>query len=299
VDRSNHYDYLRRGLLGSLLLASQTGAGSLAAMRYATALVQLPLGLVATALSFATLPVLSRYGAAGAREAGFQRTLAMGVKAALLLVTPAMVALIALRLPVVRLLFQRGAFGDEGARVTSQALLFYAPQLPFVAVDQLLIAAFYALQDTRTPVLIGVAGAGVYATIALSTMSSMGMAGLVLANTVQNSAHGVILLCLLWRSTGSLAGERLGRAAARIAAAGLAMAGVLVALQQALPAPAGTVPLAGYLLIAGLVSGAAYLLTLLALRSEELVYAQQIVQGRLRRFARPATSGAPSGGAAV
>src|SRR5205823_1716744 len=116
----------------------------------------------------------------------------------------------------------------------------YAPQIPFVAADQLLIAAFYALKNTRTPVLVGVAGAGIYATIALNTVSTMGMPGLVLANTVQNSAHGVILLILLWRATGSLAGERLGRAAARIVAAGLAMAGVLVALQRVAPAPAGT-----------------------------------------------------------
>ncbi len=174
-------------------LASQTGQGSLAAMGFATNLVQFPLGLVATALSFAVLPVLARYGPEGARTAGFQRTLGMGMKAGLLLIVPATVALIMLRTPVVRLLFQRGAFGSEGVDLTALALAFYAPQLPFVAVDQLLIAACYALQNTRLPVVVGVAGAGLYAAVALVTVEPMGMAGLVLANTMQNSAHAVIL----------------------------------------------------------------------------------------------------------
>jgi putative peptidoglycan lipid II flippase len=273
-------------------LASLTGTGSIAAMRYATTLVQLPLGLVATALSFATLPVLSRYGAAGAREVGFQRTLGMGMKAALLLITPAMVALIALRLPVVRLLFQRGAFGEDGARVTSQALLFYAPQLPFVAVDQLLIAAFYALQNTKVPVLIGVVGAGLYAAIALGTVGRMGMPGLVLANTVQNSVHGVILFVLLWRATGSLAAQRLGTGAARIAAAAVVMAVVLVGAQQLVPVPSGTLRLAGYLAVLGTIAGAAYLAALLALRSEELEYVRQVVARRIGRAPAAVPSGA-------
>ena len=272
-------------------LASQTGESSLAAMGYATRLVQLPLGLVGTALLFGSLPVLSRLGAAGAASPEFRRTVSLGLKAAVLLVVPAMVALMALRSPVIRLLFQHGRCDDACGQVTARALLFYAPQIPFVAADQLLIAAFYALKNTRTPVVIGVVGAGIYAAIALGTVDRMGMSGLVLANTVQNSAHGVILLFLLWRVTNGLAGERLGRAAARVGAAGLVMAGVLVAWQRVVPAPAGTLGLAGDLVAAGAVSGGSYLLTLLALRSDELAYVRQVVQGRLRRGAQPAAGG--------
>ena len=113
--------------------------------------------------------VLSRYGVRGATDPGFRRILATGIKVALVLIVPATVALIVFREPIVRLLFQRGAFGDEGAALTSQALLWYAPQLPFVAVDQLLIAGFYALQNTRLPVLVGVACAVLYSVAALAT----------------------------------------------------------------------------------------------------------------------------------
>ena len=170
-------------------LASQTGAGSLAAMRYATTLVQFPLGLVATALTFATLPVLSKQAAAlvAWRRAGrpdgdaarlpdpqrsegmpasaseqqpdladYRATLALTLRLALLFIAPLTVALIVLHQPVVRLVFERGAFTAASTDITALALLFYAPQLPFVAIDQVLIAAFYALQNTRTPVLVGV-----------------------------------------------------------------------------------------------------------------------------------------------
>jgi putative peptidoglycan lipid II flippase len=291
------YAPVAAGLLVSVLvivldtrLASQTGASSLAAMSYATRLVQLPLGLVGTALLFGSLSVLSRLGASGAPSREFRRTVAMGLKAALLLVVPATVALMALGSPIIRLLFQHGECDQACGQVTARALFFYAPQIPFVAADQLLIAAFYALKNTRTPVLIGVVGAGIYAVIALGTVRTMGMPGLVLANTVQNSAHGVILLVLLWRLTGSLAGEGLGPAAGRVTAAGLVMAGVLILVQWAAPAPAGAVQLAGYLVIAGIVAGMSYVAALLVLRSEELVYVRQVIEGRLRR-SLPAVSG--------
>lgn len=272
-------------------LASQTGQGSLAAMGFATNLVQFPLGLVATALSFAVLPVLARYGPEGARTAGFQRTLGMGMKAGLLLIVPATVALIMLRTPVVRLLYQRGAFGSEGVDLTALALAFYAPQLPFVAVDQLLIAACYALQNTRLPVVVGVVGAGLYAAVALVTVESMGMAGLVLANTMQNSAHAVILFVALGRTMGGAQGLRLGGATLRVATAGLLMAGVLMVSEALAPAPERGAGLLLYLLVSGGAAGLVYLGALTGLRSEELAYTRRLVWERLGGGARGA--GAP------
>lgn len=264
-------------------LASQTGEGSLAAMRYATTLVQLPLGLVATALSFASLPVLSRFGANGARDAAFKRTLAMGLKAGVLLVMPAAVALIVLRVPVVQLLFQHGRCAADCGQVTATALLFYAPQIPFVVADQLLIAGFYALQNTRLPMLVGVLGAGVYVAVALATVGPFGMTGLVLANTLQNSVHAVVLLGFLWQAAGSFWDERLMGATARVVAAGGVMALALWGLQHLMAAPSGTVHLLLYLAFAGTVALVVYVGALLAMRSEELAFARTLIVGRVRR----------------
>jgi putative peptidoglycan lipid II flippase len=264
-------------------LASLTGDGSLAAMRYATSLVQLPLGLVATALSFAVLPVLSRRGTDGANDPEFGRTLSLGLRAALLLVAPATVILIALGQPVIRLVFERGTFGSEAADLTSLALLYYAPQLPFVAVDQLLIAAFYALQNTRLPVLVGVVTAGLYTVVALLTVDQLGMPGLVLANTVQNSAHAVILFLFLLRLPAFAGAAGLRSASLRIGFASISMATTVVLFQQFVDVPAHAGGLAAYLAVAILLSGTIYLATLVALRSEELIYVMSAVSMRLRR----------------
>ncbi|HEV2122195.1 MAG TPA: murein biosynthesis integral membrane protein MurJ [Chloroflexota bacterium] len=264
-------------------LASQTGEGSLAAMRYATNLVQLPLGLVATALSFAVLPVLSRHGKAGAHDPEFGRTLSLGMRAALLLIAPATVALIVLREPVIRLIFQRGSFGPEAVDLTSLALLYYSPQLPFVALDQLLIAAFYALQNTRLPVLIGVVGAALYTVVAVLTVEPLGMPGLVLANTLQNSAHAVILFLFLLRLPAIRGTAGLAPATLRIGFAALSMAAILLLFQEFIAIPNHALGLATYLAASLAVAGASYLMALVIMRSEELSYATRIVTSRLRR----------------
>lgn len=271
-------------------LASQTGEGSLAAMRYATTVVQLPLGLVASALSAATLPVLARYGRLGIRNAGFQDTLANAITAATLLVAPLMVGAILLREPIVRLLFARGAFDEAGVALTATALLWYAPQLPFVAIDQLLIAAFYAVQDTRVPVLAGVAGAVIFAAVAIIATPAVGMAGLVGANTIQHAAHATILAVVLARRGFSPTATHLG-AVARAAVAATAMAIVVAGAQAILPVPAGDAGLILFLMITGGAGTVAYVATLAALRGPEVAWVAGMARarliGRLSRLAAP------------
>ncbi len=184
-------------------LASRTGEGSLAIMRFATRLQQFPLGLIASAIAVAFLPALAR--AAPASQAllpeaeAYKRTLVLAAKAALLLIVPSTVVLTTLNEPVIRALFEHGAFGPDATVSVSTALLIYSVQLPFTALDQLFIAAFYAMKNTVTPVLIGVVGGLVYLAVALSLVQPAGVFGLVTANTVQNSFHGIVLGVLLWR----------------------------------------------------------------------------------------------------
>ena len=205
------------------------------------------------------------------------------MKAALMLIVPATVALIVLRVPIVRLLYQRGVFGAEGVELTARALLFYAPQLPFAALDQLLIAAFYAVQNTRLPVLVGVAAAGIYAAVALGTVDRLGMSGLVLANTVQNSAHALILLLFLWRAMGGLGQLQIGATVLRVAAAGALMAATLAVVVALAPVPAGAAGLVLYLTLAGVLSGLVYLGALALLGSTEVGLTRDLVLARLAR----------------
>jgi putative peptidoglycan lipid II flippase len=191
-------------------LASRLPAGSLSSMQYATGIIQFPLGIVGIATSYAVLPTLSRFG--GGPEQSLERyreALVFGMKLVLLLMLPALAGLVALAQPLVAVLFERGAFHPEDTLRTAAVFQAYAPQLPLTGIDYLLINAFYARQNARTPVLVGVVCVLIYLGVALALIAPLGVVGLALANAVQNGSHAVILLVLLGRA---MPGLRLGRA---------------------------------------------------------------------------------------
>jgi len=103
-------------------LASGLGEAAISTQRFATTLIQFPLGLVAAAVSFAVLPTLSRQASAGDDDA-FRTTLAMGMKVVLLLILPAAAGLAALAFPITASIFQRGKFDAADTATTARALL--------------------------------------------------------------------------------------------------------------------------------------------------------------------------------
>jgi putative peptidoglycan lipid II flippase len=211
-------------------LASRTGEQSIAWMQNATTLIQFPLGLVAVAVSTAVLPSLSRL-ASSAEMARFRSTLGMGLRIVILLILPATAGLLVLATPVIALVFEHGAFEPYDTVRTAQALRLYLFGLPFAAIDQLLIFAFYARKDTRTPVLVGVGGVLTYLIVALTLIGPLGMLGLVVANSVQLSVHALVMLYLSHRYFDGLRGQRLGATALKvIAASGVTGVAVLLGM---------------------------------------------------------------------
>jgi len=194
-------------------LASHAGEGSIAWMNYATTLIQFPLGLVATAISMAILPTLSRQSQEACDSAdvltanrAFLTTLAQGLKLVLLLIIPATVGLFVLAYPIVALVFQHGEFTLQDTAATAQVLRFYLFGLAFAAIDQPLVFAFYARKDTRTPALVGLACIGIYlaAALAPTLFRPLHVSDLALANSIQWISHALIMLWLLRRRLGGL-----------------------------------------------------------------------------------------------
>ncbi|MDQ6694004.1 MAG: murein biosynthesis integral membrane protein MurJ [Chloroflexota bacterium] len=207
-------------------LASQVGEGSISAMRFATTLIQFALGLVSAAISLAALPSLSQHFSNGDDDA-YKRTLSAGLRLVTVLVLPAAAGLLALGSPLVDLFFKHGAFTQADQSLTSQALLFYVIGLPFSAIDQVLIFAFYARKNTLTPVLVGIAAAGVYLAVAFGTVGILGVRGLVLGNSMQLLFHAVVMGFLLWRVVGhggGLKGYGIGDTVAKAGGAAALMA---------------------------------------------------------------------------
>lgn len=161
------------------------GAGELAvgAMRYATTLVQMLLGLVAAATSLASLPVLARHF--GRRdEAAFAASLGRVLGVVTVLILPAAVGLAVVAHPVAELVFGYGATGPDAVDAIALALLGYLPGTVAAAWDQVLTFAYYARHNTRLPVLIGLAGVAAWFVAAFSLVGPYGMLGLVIANSL-------------------------------------------------------------------------------------------------------------------
>ena len=172
------------------------------AMRFATALVQLVLGLVAAAVSLAALPGLSRAHSRN-DEVGFAAQLSNALMIVSLLIIPAVLGMAALSVPIVDLLFEQGSTGPEAGHLIVIALLIYLPGHLLAAYDQVLIFAFYARQNTILPVTIGIIASSSYFLAAPVLASRYEMAGLVAANSIQLAIHTVAMLVLGRRTFGS------------------------------------------------------------------------------------------------
>lgn len=222
-------------------LAWGVDPNALGAMRYATAVNQMILGVVAAAISLAALPTLSRHFANG-DDTAFQRTLSNGLKMVTIMVVPATLGLAAISWPAVDLLFFHGATDGAGARAIQIALLAYLPGTFFAAYDQVLIFSYYARQNTKTPVIVGVLAVGVYFVMAFSLVEPLGMAGLVLANSTQFTFHAIVMWFLLRRAMGSVGDQTVGRTIRIALGVGIVMAGVVFGVTQGLE----TLPLPGH-----------------------------------------------------
>ena len=136
------------------LLAFWVGDWAPAALTYSERLIYLPLGIFATALSTVLLPTFSRQ-ATHENLSKIATTMAASIKGLMLIMIPATVGLIVLAKPIVQLAFERGEFTADSTLMTSRALWFYAPGLIVFSLYKILVPAFYALKDTKTPVRIG------------------------------------------------------------------------------------------------------------------------------------------------
>lgn len=265
-------------------LASHTGAQSLAWMQNATVLVQLPLGLVATAVSFAILPTLSqttnhRPPTANGQltQEDFRTTLAFGLKLILLLILPATVGLFVLAHPIVALLFERGAFTPHDTTMTARALQFYLLGLPFAAIDQPLVFAFYARKNTLLPNLVQFVAVVIYLIVALTFMPLFNFIGLVIANSAMLTGHALIMLVLTRVRLGGWDGQGVLALTLKVLVASSVMGAVVFFVAQIFEAVLWQVG------IAILVGGAVYVALLRLLRVHEAERAWQMVRARVRR----------------
>ncbi len=205
------------------LLASALPPGSLSALNYAWMLMLLPQGIVAQGVATAAFPTFAALEAQG-RRAELRRTLSDTLRGVLFLAIPAAAGLFAWRVPLIRLLLERGEFTSRSTELTAVALAFYAFGLVGHSAVEILARAFYALHDTRTPVAAGVGAMAGNVLLSLWLRGPLGHAGLALANTLAVTVEMVLLFGLLSRRLGGLEWPALSATVIKSAVAAAAMA---------------------------------------------------------------------------
>ncbi|WP_291318877.1 murein biosynthesis integral membrane protein MurJ [Desulfonatronospira sp.] len=188
-------------ILAGTILASFLASGSIAYLYYADRLVQFPLGVFAVAIGTAALPTLSSL--AGDRDVqGFKRTLNSSISLTLFIALPATAGLIGLSHPLIEVIFGRGAFGEDAVQATSLALVGFAVGLPAFSCVRPLLSAFYALEDTVTPVKIAVISLVLNIALGIILMQFLQHLGLALAASISSWVNVLLLGLALGRKTG-------------------------------------------------------------------------------------------------
>ncbi|MFZ4813957.1 MAG: murein biosynthesis integral membrane protein MurJ [Phototrophicaceae bacterium] len=280
--------------LFSYRLANSVGEGSISYMTWATTLIQFPHGLVATAISIAILPTLSRQAAASLHDLStrdghitdFKNTLSLGLRLAMVLILPATFGLFALATPIIQVLFEHGAFKPHDTVMTAWALRLYLIGLPFATLDLLLVYAFYAWQDTVTPAIVGVLSLTTYMILAVILIPQYGLFSLMIADSAKHLIHACVSAYLLSRKINGLEIGRLGVTTLKggIAALVMALIGAWLAgvLAVRFPSEAFLVEF-GRLSLVGAVCLTVFGIGMYLLRVEELRWLFTLIRSRLKR----------------
>lgn len=188
-------------VLISGIVASMLPIGSISYLYYSDRLMEFPLGLFGIALATVTLPYLSRLWANDEHQQ-FSETLDWSMRLVLLIAVPAAVGLLFLAAPLVVTLFYGGEFSSNSVTMTSLSLQAYAAGLIGFSAVKVLVPAYFAREDTRTPVRVGIISLLVNLALGVSAawyLSSNGHAGPHVALAAATSVAAVTNAVLLYR----------------------------------------------------------------------------------------------------
>jgi putative peptidoglycan lipid II flippase len=197
-------------------------------LNLATRLMELPIGVFAIAVSTVIFPLIAQHAAAGDWEK-LAVAYRKGMRLILVINVPAAVGLTVLSVPIIRLLFQRGAFQSQDTVLMVPVLAVYALGLPFFSFVNLILRAFYARKDTATPVRAAVLSFAVNLALSLALMGPLGTVGLAVAGNAAVLAQAWYLQRRLSVGYDALRFSHLVRDLAKVVLASAVMGAVVTA----------------------------------------------------------------------
>jgi putative peptidoglycan lipid II flippase len=248
---------------------SEFAEGSQSYFSWAMRLCDFPQGIFVLALQAATLPSLSKLAATRQLDE-VAKTYAYGMRLSLFVAIPATVLFVSLARPLIVTIFERGAFGPRASTETARALIAQGIGIWTIAAVRQLLPVFYALGDTRTPVIVSALDLAAFIAAAFALSGPLGHVGISLAISISSGVQMVLLWASLGRRIPSLCLAEIGLSAARTCAASAAAAlvGFFIARELGgLPVAARLLPGLG----GGIAFAATFLLAAWFLRSPELL----------------------------
>jgi putative peptidoglycan lipid II flippase len=269
-------------VLSGVLFASFLAAGSIAALDYAWLMIMTPLAL-AMAIGTAVFPTLSQASALEHRSQ-VQQVFQLSLRMILFLTVPASIGLMVLGEPVIRLFFERNQFTPESTALTAYALVFFAIGLAGHATVEIVDRVFYALHDTRSPVLVAIGAIGLNVVLSLILMrTALNFGGLALANSIAALVEAGVLIRLIHARLPGVDMRGLGTSLVRMLAASLVMGLPVAWLAERLEPMLslyGTPGQAVLLAVCVSCGAALYAVASLAFRSHELTALWRLVRVR-------------------
>ncbi len=266
----------------NVIIATAQPVGSLSAIKLGFAVMTMPEVAIAQAIAIAALPTFSEQFARG-RLDEMRSSLAATLRGVILLSLPATLGLILLRRPIVVLLFQRGEFDAHSTDLVAWALLWYTVGLVGHSLVEILSRAFYAVHDTKTPVIVGAVAMSLNVVFSFAfsawftSLGWMPHGGLALANSSATALEMTALFILMRRRLKGMDGMNILRGFAQSALGTLAMSFILLLWMRA----QGSVWIIGVGGVA--LGGLVYALAIWAMKVPELF---ALYNGVARRFKR-------------
>ena len=184
-------------------LSAIVGAGGISAIYYANRIIHFPMGIFSVALASAVLPTFSTLAHEESHE-NLKKTLVFSLENIFFIMCPTIIVTYLLSEPIIRVLFQRGEFDVYSTTVTSGALAFYAFGLFAFGGIKVMVAAFHALQDTKTPVIVAAICLVINAVLNVALMFPLKISGIALASSIAGTVDFCILYAVMHKRLGGM-----------------------------------------------------------------------------------------------
>ncbi len=207
--------------------ASSCVEGSVSWLNYAFRLVQLPIGVFGVALSIAAMPVLARH-AAKKDINGMKETMVSSLTMVFSLTIPATIGLMLLAEPIIHIIFERGAFTAFDTVATANTLTLYAIGLFAYSSNKILVPVFYALEDTKYPLIASFIAVGANILIINLTIDTYQHLAIALSTSCSMILNFLFLSVVLYIKTGGYSVSYLMKALVKISLAGFVMTAFLL-----------------------------------------------------------------------